>query len=384
VCSTCVVMHLDRCIRHASIGFGLIVSGCMEPEPAETKPRSCLDHEEIVSDVPDFPIAYTTEHLDVHISDDRFLCAGSVIDYERHVQYVAAQLGIQIQRRMPVYAMSNPGDYCPGASACITADGVVFATEPSVYHELAHGVACEIRTSTPTILTEGLAVSFDPEPNDQIGTPQEFADIHRGNFSYYYSYAGHFVRWLASELGPADFAELYRTASWADGVWPDLEAAYGPTLASDYATQAPFMWVPHRQCADMPLLEPEANGGWVFEARFDCDDESTLGPYEKTNWYTAGSSTDMYQSFLIDIPEPGLYRLERSDGAWVDYERCLDEHPMTEQEAYDEYVSGVVFFAIFEDYGLEKFEFPGLWRIDVTHEHGPPVDVWITITPEPP
>jgi hypothetical protein len=57
---------------------------------------------------------------------------------------------------------------------------------------------------------------------------------------------------------------------------------------------------------------------------------------------------------------------------------------MTEQEAKDEWVKQVVFFTLFDDYGLIDFEFPGLWRIDVTHEHGPPVDVWLTITPEPP
>lgn len=382
VCSTCVVMHSDHCIGHASLGIALFISGCTEPGLPETKPRSCLDYDEIVSEVPDFPIAYTTEHLDVHVADDRFLCAGSVVDYERHVQYVAAQLGIEIQRRVPVYAMNKTGDYCD-SSACVTRDGVVFATRTSVYHELAHGVACEIGSGHPAILAEGLARCFEPTPNDQIDTPREFADIHTSGFKYYYDFAGHFVRWLAAELGPADFAELYRTASYADGVWPDLVAAYGPTLASDYATQAPFMWIPHRQCADMPLLEPDANGAWVFEARFDCENESTLGPYEKTDWLAAGSSTEMYQSFLIDIPEPGLYRLERSDDAWVHYQRCLDENPKTEQEASDEWVEQVVFFALFEDYGLIDFKFPGLWRFDVTHEYGPPVDVWITITPEP-
>lgn len=333
--------------------------------------------------MPDIPIAYTTEHLDVHIAADRFLCAGSVVDYERHVQYVAVELGIEIQRRIPVYAMSLADAYCSNSTACVTGDGLVFAAQGSAYHELAHGVACEIRTGAPAILAEGLAVMFEPTPNDWLGTPQAFADIHIDEFSIYYSLAGHFVRWLAAELGAEDFAELYRTANYDGGLWPDLEAAYGPSLASDYPMQTPFMWIPHRQCADMPLLEASADGSWLFEARFDCEDESTLGPYEKTNSENANTSTQMYQSFLIDIPEPGTYRMERSDGVWVYYQRCLDEHPTTVQEAKDAWVYQSVFFTLLDGYSLIEFEFAGIWRIDVRHEYGPPVDVWLTITPEP-
>jgi hypothetical protein len=141
-------MHLSQCIGCASFGVALLGSGCTEPGEPESKPEfhTCLDYEEIISDVPDLPLVYTTEHLDVHVADDRFLCAGSAIDYERHVQYVAAELGIEIQRRIPVYAMRFADAYCPpGTSACVKRDGVVFATAWSVYHELAHGVACEIR-----------------------------------------------------------------------------------------------------------------------------------------------------------------------------------------------------------------------------------------------
>jgi hypothetical protein len=259
----------------------------------------------------------------------------------------------------------------------------VFATQGSVYHELTHGVACEVRSGATAILAEGLAVAFEPTPNDWLGMPQAFADVHIDDFNPYYGFAAHFVRWLMAELGAEVFAELYRTANYDGGVWPDLEAAYGPSLASDYPMQAPFMWNQHRQCADMPLLEAGADGGWVFEARFDCEDESTLGPYEKTNTQNASTSTQMYQSFLIDIPEPGTYRMERSDGVRVYYQRCLDEHPQTEQEAKDAWVYQSVFFALIDDYALIEFEFAGIWRIDVRHEYGPPVDVWLTITPEP-
>jgi hypothetical protein len=385
-----MTMFEERCMRWASLGLAITFgTACTdpepEPEPEPDPPRTCLDFDEIVSDVPDFPLVYETEHLDVHVEPERFLCAGSVIDYERHVQYVANQLGIEIQRRIPVYAMRWASEYCTGNAACATRDGVVFATPATAYHELAHGVSCEIRTGGPSILAEGLAVSFEPRDNTSLGVPQEFSEIHRSEFGYYYLRAGHFVRWLAEQLGPDAFAALYRTASYDGGVWTAMASAYGSSLAIDYAAESPAMWIPHRQCADMPLLEPEADGGWVFEARFDCDDEATLGPYEKTDMSEANGNIDMFQSFLIDVPEPGTYRLESSHGnaLTIYYERCLDEHPATEQEIKEERRQGSVFFTLFDDYGLEEFEHAGLWRIDVLHDYGPPVDVWLTMTPEP-
>jgi hypothetical protein len=382
-------MLAERCIRRASLGLAITFgTACTEPEPEpETEPdspRTCLGFDEIVSDVPDFPLVHETEHLDVHVDPERFLCAGSVIDYERHVQYVASQLGIEIQRRIPVYATRGATKYCP-ASACVTRDGVAFLTPRSAYHELTHAVSCEIRTGGPAILAEGLAVSFELTVNRWADVPREFAEIRTDEFSPYYSYAGHFVRWLAEQLGPDAFAALYRTASYDGGVWTAMASAYGSSLAIDYATEAPAMWIPHRQCADMPLLEPEADGGWVFEARFDCDDEATLGPYEKTDMSESNGNIDMFQSFLIDVPEPGTYRLESSHGNALSiyYDRCLVEHPATEQEIKEERVRGSVFFRLFEGYALEEFEHAGLWRIDVLHKHGPPADVWLTMTPEP-
>jgi hypothetical protein len=90
----------------------------------------------------------------------------------------------------------------------------------------------------------------------------------------------------------------------------------------------------------------------------------------------------MYQSFLIDIPEPGKYRMERSDHLHVRYERCLDEHPATEEQIDESWVRRTVFFTLLDDYSIVEFEHAGPWRIDVAHEYGTPVDIWLTIVPE--
>ncbi len=360
-------------------GLAVALLGC-GAAPPERDPPSCLDYQELVSPVPELPITYATEHLDIHVGEDRFLCAGSALEYERHVQHVADELGIGIQRRIPVYALRDASEHCPGASACVQTDGVVFASETNIHHELVHGVACEIRSGGPPILSEGLAVGFEPRANNQMGEPQDFAEVRLDDFSLHYGAAGHFTRWLAGELGPERFADLYRTATHADGVWRSLVTAHGSTLAEDYAAGAPFMWIPHRQCADIPLLEPDGAGGWLFEARLDCEHETTLGPYDRNDWPHVDAG-EMYQSFLIDVREPGTYRVTRPPNTLVKayYQRCLDEHPMTQQAADDEWVNRSVTFSP----GLIELDFVGMWRFDVTHDWGPPVIVWLGITPEP-
>ncbi|NJK33006.1 MAG: hypothetical protein HC927_11670 [Deltaproteobacteria bacterium] len=381
-------MPAHDCTRCAKLGLvTLCLSACATPteptEPDPEEPPTCLDYEEIVSPVPDLPVTYQTEHLDIHVDGERFLCAGSAVDYERFAQYVAAELDIEIQRRVPVYAMRSVSGYCSASGGCATKDGVVFAKELSAYHELAHGVACEVRTGAPALLAEGLARSLEPFANDQKGDPTQLSETRSKDFGPYYYHAGHFVRWLLEQLGPDAFKSIYRSATYEDGVWSAIETVYGAALAPDYAAEAPLMWIPHRQCADMPLLEPGAEG-WTFAARLDCDDEATLGPYEKTTRNLSNSNTEMYQSFLIDVPEPGKYRMERSDSlVHVRYERCLDEHPASEAAIDAEWVKKSPFFTFIDDYSIVEFEHAGLWRIDVLHEYGTPVDIWLTIVPEP-
>lgn len=368
---------------------------CGQSEAMTEDPiRTCLDPDIEPTAVPDFPLVYETEHLDIYIEDDQqFLCAGSALDYERHAVYVAEQLGVTLQRRIPFYLTEFVTDLCPSTGGCIKPDGVVFSRVYSSHHELAHAVACERRFLAPPVLEEGLAVSFEPLANDIRGEPETFSEISDNDAYQHYNTAGHFVRWLHRELGPETFMDLYASANYDDGVWSAIEASYATLtsndIATDYETNAPLMWIPHRQCADLPLLEPDADGTWRFEATFDCDDPSTLGPYERVPATQAypGAAYDMYQSFLIDVEAPGPYRLERADflelGVTnVNMERCLDEHPMTEAEVESEVSNGIVWFN-FMDVGTTELSHPGLWRVDVSHDHGPPVDLWVTIAPDP-
>ena len=335
--------------------------------------------------VPDFPLTYETEHIDIYLEEDQFLCAGSASDYEKFVSYVGEQSGVDIQRRIPVYLAHGVSSWCPAyAGGCTKGDGVVFSQPFSTQHELGHAVICEARFDAPRMLAEGFAVSFEPTENSSVGNPAEFSELRQDDFTAYYNPAGHFVRWLQQQLGPEDFLDLYTTASYEAGVWAAVEAAYGSMAEGDYHGAAPAMWVPHRQCADLPMLEPDGEQ-WLFEAMFDCESSSTFGPYERVSAAMAQTErTAMYQSFLIEIPAPGTYRFVRPDSAThgftdVRVERCLDEHPATEQDIEEQWVKRAVWFVPTLNEGTFEFEHAGVWRVDVLREHGPPVDVWLTI-----
>jgi hypothetical protein len=375
--------HATRLPHALLLALELALLGCNdEPIPLPAAPRTCLDPDIKPTTVPDFPLVYETEHLDIHVEEGQFLCAGSALDYDRFVSYVGEQTGVDIQRRIPVYFAEWVGEWCSVGSACTQPDGVVFAKPYSSYHELGHAVACEKRMDTPDMLAEGLAVSFEPTQYVSRGNPTELSEVRADDL--HYPHAGHFVRWLHEALGTETFMDLYATASYESGVWAAIEAAYGITAEADYYATGPAYWVPHRQCADLPILEPNGDM-WLFEATLDCDDPSTMGPYELVEHEVAHfERTAMYQSFLIDIETPGTYRFERPDllvegftDVWV--ERCLDKHPATEQEIDDEWVDNSVWFTLTEHIGMFELEHAGLWRVDVLHEHGPPKDVWVTI-----
>ncbi|WP_106393087.1 hypothetical protein [Enhygromyxa salina] len=315
------------------------------------------------------------------MDDSTFLCAGSVIDQERFVHYVAEELDVELGRRIPVYVFGNVEGYCPEtAAACVTRDGVVFTSPRAAAHELAHAVSCEWRSGSAPAFSEGLAVSFELEPSESLRDPREFvtagvaADVD-------YPGAGHFVRWLIEFHGLAAFRELFLTSprGGGGGVLDVLEAVYGQdaeSLFAEYEASAPHLWVPHRQCADLELLEPSA-GTWQFDATFDCEDPSTLGPWVRDFFSYADS---MYQSFLIEIDTPGTYTFERGMDTELWVERCLDETGLSEAEADSLWrkepvspIPGVM------DIDLD----PGTYRVDVLRKYGPPHQVTLQIRQKP-
>ena len=152
------------------------------------------------------------------------------------------------------------------------------------------------------------------------------------------------------------------------------------SIGDEYASGAPYRWLWHRQCADLPFVEREGEV-WHYAATLDCDDPQTLGPYVRTN-HQDTEDWAMYQSFLIEVEAPGTFHVDRTgDPRTVRYERCAEDHQQTEDDT-EGWTRSTVFFTG-QGYGIIELE-PGLWRFNVLDEHGPPVDVSISISPAPP
>ena len=98
----------------ALISLVLIPPGCAD-EPAD-EPLTCLSPEIKATEVPDLPLAIQSEHLDIHLGDARFMCAGTVREYDEFVEFVAGRIGTGINRRIPYYALDSVLEWCDGVS----------------------------------------------------------------------------------------------------------------------------------------------------------------------------------------------------------------------------------------------------------------------------
>jgi len=224
---------------------------------------------------------------------------------------------------------------------------------------------------------------FEPSPLTAKTDPRIFLTAE-SSWDLGYEQSAHFVRWLLEERGPEVFYQAYVTSptSGGDKVTEVLADVYGQDiddLVSEYLASAPHMWVPHRQCADVRRLEPNA-GIWQFDSTFDCDDPSTYGPWERlSDEYWPDADTTMYQSFLIEVATPGTYRFSREieTGVWV--ERCLDEAGLTEQQAEALWLKTGLVPTLQGDSDIELA--PGTYRIDVLRAFAPPHPVSLRIEP---
>ena len=166
-----------------------------------------------------------------------------------------------------------------------------------------------------------------------------------------------------------------------------LAAAYeqpADELFDEYMADPTHMWVPYRQCADLEILEPEA-GVWEFQTVFDCTDPSTFGPWEREGSdirFAPHLYTAMYQSFLIEVETPGVYRFERDEiETEIEIERCVDRAGLSEDEAEELWHHDTLFPTL---QGTTDVELrAGTYRVDVLRQYAEPHPVWVRIAPKP-
>jgi hypothetical protein len=370
---------------HRFFVFGLSLLGGCE---AEEEPSICEPFQKI--EPPDIPLVRQTEHLDIH--SESFVCAGTALEMERHAQFMAEQFDIDLRSGIPVHLIHGKLEHCPDGAAGCFSDGAIFGSPHSMHHELGHAVSCQLGNKVASILLEGFAVMFEPNPSTTIPAEgrslAEQFEVTWKDLSY--SNAGHFARWLFEREGAATFAEYYRMASGPADTREALEEVYGRSLEeleAEYLETAPYSWVPFRQCTDIPHVEHDDDGVWRHSAILDCDDESTMGPYLDHEDLFIDEWKMMAQSFTFTVDDEVILDYDlHGDVERVVLQRCGDEPPASAEEYW---------VAIRETALLRKGSLgeqshprlsPGTWRADVLRLHGGPASVGVAIwvDPDPP
>lgn len=360
----------------------LLINGC-QVDIDDPIISTCVDSDIKMTRLPDVPLVRQSEHLDFY--SDGFVCAGTASELERHVAFVADSMGVNLRMGIPVVLSPDAPAECEGLlgpsttiSGCSKPDGTVFSTPESLYHELNHSVACQLRSGQPRVdaLIEGFAVMHDPLP----WASEKSEDLHLtemfGDSTPPYPASGHFVRWLVEREGPETLADLYRTPSSPDELPNILEDLYGVPfvqLETEYGS-TPWKWAPFRQCADLPHVDRDPDGVWRYSGPpMNCDDESTMGPFLRERNTPSNDWDLMYQSFTFTLGgAEGIYLdYALADGIYrVKFERCLDEHVQTSDDA-PPLSAG---FLIPKINGAQTFPSlcPGTWRANVLMLHDTP------------
>jgi hypothetical protein len=366
----------------------LVPVGCAD-EAGEVP--TCADPDVSRSPRPDVPLRRQTPHLDIH--SEGFVCAGTAVELERHADFVSSQFDIDLRAHIPVYLYENSAEPCSSRAGCVARDGAVFTTPYATYHQLGRSVACELRRGAWPTMLFGVAAMFEPTPETYLPSAEKglLGLIEPANEKWSDHQSGHFVRWLYEREGGDAVAELYRRSADGASMVEAIEDIYGASLEqleTEYFADAPYRYVPFRQCSDLPHVERDDGGVWRHSSIIDCESESTMGPYMTEDFlssFYAPAWNLMFQSFTFSVEKetPIDYDLQ-GDIERVLLWRCGDEHPSSSGEEQDEFV----------DWSLRPKDWvgnqsrptlsPGTWRADVLVVHGPAAPIGVAMWEVPP
>jgi hypothetical protein len=239
------------------LAFGLLVPACEQR-------------------LPEF--RYETAHLRIATDFDEPLCRGDLDHYESVINTLETVLDTTVDERTDVYlwdlTMAQP-DWCSleYVVGCYQ-DGVVYADQTSVDHELVHVVVASIG-SPAAFWNEGAAASLQSD-RTYLGTskPSDNLDLESPYLSY--ATAGHFSRWLFETYG----VELYRALLRAPGsARQAFEQTYEMTVeqAQDlYFAQPPYSYGAFMGC-DNPELPQVGEMQWSETIDIHCDKPHVYG-----------------------------------------------------------------------------------------------------------
>ncbi len=276
---------------------------------------ACSDPEVIVEE---------GEHIDLHYSADFMLCGGTTEHFNRGVEFVAEQLGLDTASFGPMtYTWLGEEEYLASSGVFVDEQPAwafgdeSYAQSPDIFHEVIHLISHQEKINAITFLTEGLATAFEDrgsiryitgsmepyhvDPGPQLGARYGELD---------YRIAGAFVSYLLSRFGPEPFWELNRglrflsTARkfrrrFARVYGLDLDEVVADYLADDTCDgeRARIPMPPSCTGPEVPWL---SEGLWGYARVIDCADDDVIGGWGESDNKAAVAVT-------LRVDEAGVY-----------------------------------------------------------------------------
>jgi len=257
------------------------------------------------------------ERIDVHHMPEFQLCGGTVEAYDRGVEFIAEQLGLDPDS-LPhlTYVWLDGTTFDDPERAGRAWRDKAEAIAPFLMHEVVHMISHQEKVNANTFLTEGLATAFEEslwefEPID----PRPYFGARYGTSPPIdYEVAGRFVAYLLSRYGPERLWELNRDLRYlsTEGrFYRRFEAVYGEEL--DAVVEEYLKGECPEDALPIPLpvscsaeeLPRASDGSWTYARTLDCAEDGVIG----------GIGSDYADplmhmvTFVID--EPGFYDVRR-------------------------------------------------------------------------
>jgi hypothetical protein len=328
--------------------FALVLHACQEP--SSPLDAGAVDDDEVDDSVPqpDFEIRYRTRYVDIAPGFSQPICRGTLDQIDRHVEGVAALLGIDVKSRTTFYwfnehadgalAGSNEScDWCRSSCGCARGNGtIIYGGAKNMLHELTHAVVFPTWGRSDILFEEGIAYGLDGEhvipPTHTL--PREVVGGERPG-------ASHFSRWLVDRHGPAQFHALFEhlgppTSNTKDEVFAVVEDVYGLPfldLEAEYFATAADIYPAPGLCDGLPHV-PWQGDRWELRATADCDAPNVFGPRDEDGAMVVAVTLD-----LPALPPEEVFTVDVIPDFLGTFTPCI-EAPIYDDEDPEGFVSG--------------------------------------------
>lgn len=268
------------------------------------------------AELPD--VQYVTDRIELGVSFDATVCAGTLDDLDAHVDNIEFTLGLG-HNPEPIRAYwlspAETQDICgEDRGGCFfPATRIAFSSGTSLKHELLHVVLDSKGESY--FIEEGLAEMFSGagvshDPDDSSVSVDDRLKLSRADYrggELDYTAASHFVRWVYETGGPSAMIALaneIEQRSSANQVADRLSLVMSVSLEEiedSYRSDAP-KYYPGLGHKSLPFLNGSLSEEGT-EVSLDCADDNTRGPW-------ADGVSAAYRVFQVRIPHRGIAVLE--------------------------------------------------------------------------